>query len=419
MTGPAPKPFAQPIPEITRYFEAKGVRPTFHWQDIIFDEHAIAFTVAKSAGFDILQDVRDAVSAAIEGRQEFDDFRKSLEPLLKAKGWWGRRTLVDPATGGLVEAQLGSTRRLRTIYWANTRTAYAAGQWERAWRTRRVLPFLIYVISTAEHKRELHLTWVGTVLPIEHPWWETHYPPNGWLCQCRVRQVSDREARQRGYDPARPAPDDGDTVFVNKRTGMATRVPNGIDPGWAQNPGKTRTKAAADLLAGRLDAAPAEARRIAVGDIVGQPLFEMIARGQVRYDRQDREDAGNVARGRIALPAAVLPDDMAAAIGAETRVARLSVADGAKQADKARGGNDYRIVQRLLDAGEVIRQGAADLVFQGVIEGKPWLAVLRRAAKAVGEVYLKSFHRIKDEDLARNRRRGPVIRPALDDDEEE
>ena len=86
---------------------------------------------------------------------------------------------------------------LKTIYWANVNTAYAAGEWERTWRTRRVLPYLEYLTSTAEHKRLEHLAWVGTVLPVEHIWWNTHYPPNGWECQCRVRQLSAHEAKTR------------------------------------------------------------------------------------------------------------------------------------------------------------------------------------------------------------------------------
>lgn len=422
------EPFAKPPPEVTRYFEAKGIHPTFHWQDMGFDEHAMAFTVAKSAGFDILEDVRQAVSAAIEGRQDFDTFRKGLEPLLKAKGWWGQKDVVDPQTGETMKAQLGSARRLRTIYDANTRTAYAAGQWERQWRTRRVLPYLLYLISTAERKRPLHLSWVGTILPIESPWWETHYPPNGWHCQCRVRQISDAEAKRRGYDPDAPPspPDDGFEMFLNKRSGEYVKVPNGIDPGWGQNPGKTRTRNAADFLAGKLDAASPEARRIAVGNIVGQPLFDRIAQGRVPFDPAERDDQANEARGRVALPVAVLPDDLKTAIGADSSIVRLSVADGVKQAEKrltAAGGlpmppPDHAIVQRLVDRAEAIRYGKSGLVVQGEVEGKRWMAVVRRAASALGEIYLKSLRRQTERQGKVYRTRGTIIRPPVERDED-
>ena len=411
-------PFAKPIPEILRYFDAKGLHPTFHWQDLNFDEHASSFTVAKSAGYDILADIQQAVSKAIHDRQEFEEFRKGLEPLLKAKGWWGKAEGVDPQTGEITNVQLGSARRLRTIYAANVRTAYAAGQWERIWRTRRVVPFLLYVMSTAEHKRPLHVSWVGTILPIEHPWWDTHYPPNGWNCQCRVRQISDREAKDRNYDPDEPAPDDGFTPYTNKRTGQVVKVPRGIDPGWAQNPGKTRTKAVADFIAGQLDAGPAEARRVAVADIVEQPLFKQIASGEVRFDPRDLEDQGNVLRGQIALPVAVLPDTVAKAIGAETRVVRLSVADAVQQSVRRLGQEashteaapDFAKVQQLIDGAEVIKKDASTLIAQGELEGGGWVAVLRRALTAVNEVYLKSFRRQKAGEAETNRARGEIVR---------
>ena len=38
---------------------------------MMLDEHADAFTVAKSAGFDVLRDIREALSKAIEERSGF------------------------------------------------------------------------------------------------------------------------------------------------------------------------------------------------------------------------------------------------------------------------------------------------------------------------------------------------------------
>lgn len=226
--------FAAPPPEVVRYVKAKGLEPSEHWLDTAFDAHALSFTVARSAGYDILGDVRDALVKAMAGRQEFADCQKGLEPLLKARGWWGKTP---------EGVQLGSPRRLRTIYWANVRTAHAAGQWERVQATKRVLPYMVYVISTALKRRELHLQWVGTALPVDDPWWDTHYPPNGWNCKCRVRQISQYELDNSGYSTQ--APDDGEVSFTNKRTGEVIKVPQGIDPGWGGNPGKVRMQNAA------------------------------------------------------------------------------------------------------------------------------------------------------------------------------
>jgi len=363
----APEEFAKPPREVLRFFKEKGLKESHHWQEMMGDEHAHAFTVAKSAGYDVLKDINEALAKAIEERQNFGEFQKGLEPLLKAKGWWGKKTGIDPLTGKEHEVQLGSPRRLETIYWANVNTAYAAGEWERTWRTRRVLPYLEYLISTAEHKRLEHLAWVGTVLAVEDIWWDSHYPPNRWGCQCRVRQLSEREAKARPRYGDRPV-SFGVRDFVNKATGEVTRVPVGIDPGWNNNPGKFRMQTAVDLLAGKIDQMEPEARRIAVKDITGSALFRHIADDGFHFDAAS-SDPAMVARGQIATPFAQLPDKTAEAIGAQARTVRLSVADAAAIGP----GMDYELVQKILDAGSA----EADGTVMATIAGVSWTLSLR------------------------------------------
>ncbi len=411
-------PFATPPNEVLRFLRAKGIRPSWDWRDFSFDEHAAAFTVAKSAGYDILADVKGALDRAMADREDFEVFRDRLKPLLQAKGWWGEKLETDPATGEQKLVKLGSSRRLRTIYWANTRTAYGAGQWERAQRTKRVLPYFIYVESTATEKRPLHLTWVGTILPVDHPWWDDHYPPSAWGCMCRLRQISEYEAIKLGYDPDKPPPDDGLFYFwENKRTGEVARMPLGVDPGWGRNPGKVRQENVSNLLMGKLDAMDADSRRAAIADLAGSWLFRRMVAGDVPYDPASTDPA-NVARGKLTAPVSVLPDDLGRAIGATTRVVRLSVADAAKQFRQRRTRDGelstpaeiYPIVQALIDRGEAIRQGDRDLVVQGDVDGAHWIAVLRRAETAPDEVYLKSFHRTEARKLPGARERGEIVR---------
>ncbi len=260
--------------EVVRYFRAKQSIPTFDWRDIAPAEHAYSWTVAKTAGFDVLEDLRAAVDAAIVNRVPFEEFRQQLTPTLQAKGWWGRRIVEDPRDGVPKIVQLGSPRRLRTIYWANVRTAHAAGEWERTQRTKRFLPFLAYTLSQAERRRLEHEGWVGTVLPVDDPWWDTHYPPNGWGCKCGVRQVSGREAERLGWTENTTSPDPQLRPWRNKRTGQTVMVPTGIDPGWDTNPGKHRARNLAELLSDRIDRLPLRARPAAIADLVASPAFK-------------------------------------------------------------------------------------------------------------------------------------------------
>lgn len=78
---------------------------------------------------------------------------------------------------------------LRTEYNTAVRSADSARYYREALRTKRIFPNLEYVESLASQKREEHKAWVGTVLPIEHPWWDTHMPPSAWNCKCSVRKT--------------------------------------------------------------------------------------------------------------------------------------------------------------------------------------------------------------------------------------
>ena len=106
-----------PPEDAIAYFAAKGYElpPTFDWRDMWQEAHTAAFTVAKSAGFDILGDVHSACLAALENGTPYNEFAKQLAPILQEKGWWGKKEMTDPVTGEAKEVQLGSPRRLNII----------------------------------------------------------------------------------------------------------------------------------------------------------------------------------------------------------------------------------------------------------------------------------------------------------------
>lgn len=265
-----------PPPEVSRFFRNKTVRDSFSFQDVEPEEHAVAFAVAKATKQDVLGDIRDAVQSAIDDGKTLDQFRKELTPVLQAKGWWGRKLVTDPLTGETDAVQLGSPRRLRTIYNANLRSARAAGQWERIERTKKLLPFLEYRLGPSEVHRPAHEAKEGLILPVDDPFWNEWMPPNGWGCKCWVRQITRTEAERRGVStaPRVPAHD-----HVNKRTGEVRAVPAGIDPGWDRNPGQLRLKAVTDLLEGKLASATEDVARAALRDIATSWRVQRILRG--------------------------------------------------------------------------------------------------------------------------------------------
>lgn len=226
--------------EALKFFGAKGLKTSFAWQDVWQQEHEAAFTVAKMADVDLLADVRAAVEKAIAEGQTVQQFSKALKPRLVEAGWWGKAEMVDPLTQESKLVQLGSPRRLRTIFQTNMQTSYAAGDWAQIQENKAEAPYLMYDAVMDNRTRPEHRKWDGTVLPVDHPWWDTHRPPNDFGCRCGTIQLSKAQAVAMGKAVDDPAPVDAVREYTNPRTGEISKIPVGIGPGFAYNPGKAR-----------------------------------------------------------------------------------------------------------------------------------------------------------------------------------
>ena len=352
--GPQPR-------EALAFWRAKDIRPAFSYKDAWGREHAMAFTVAKAAKLEVLDAIRESLDRALAEGRTFRAWAKDLEPELVKLGWWGRKKVRDPKTGRLVEAQLGSPRRLRVIHDANIRSARSAGQWDRVQRTKRTHPELLYQLGPSREHRDQHEAWAGTHLPVDHEWWNDHAPPNGWGCKCWLRQLSKREAAR--LDP-KPAPRRRLRTFVNDRTGETMRVDKGLDPAWTGNPGRDRAAALRGNLVARTIEADDRLAAAAVRDVVQSPVLDdMLAAPQ----------------GEI--PVAVLSRSVRNALGAETSVVRL----GAKAVERSGLATaDWRRIPEVVAKASAGDVDGARVRIAATVAGQVFRATLRRrSAKAV------------------------------------
>lgn len=388
---------AGPAPEVAAYLDGRKLAPSFDWRDIYGEEHAYAFTVAKATQIDVLTAIHTEVEKAIKEGLPLAAFKKNLAPTLKKLGWWGKSEEVDPATGFKKEVLLGSNRRLKTIYWANTRTAYGAGKWARAQRTKAALPYLVYRLGASAEHRPHHVSKENTILPIDHPFWNEWYPPNGWGCNCWVRQISEAEAASLGG--VTDAPEVAAKDWLNERSGEVIKIPEGIDPGWQTNPGKARHRTLAQHLSGAIDNAPEHIRKAAMTDLLSSQLFRNV-------------QSGKFADKKIFAPAAIVPQHVAEAMNAHTRVAFLSTSDAAKQIRKRPELTplDYIQAQYLLDHGTIIKESATDFGAHGLIDGQLMRAVFHTTDKG-DEIFLKSFRKTNPKQIERYSKRGENLAP--------
>ena len=72
------------------------------------------------------------------------------------------------------------------------------------------------------------------VLPVDDPFWSTHFPPNGWGCKCNVRALTREQAEKTGISKS---PVLKDVEHINTRTGEVEYYPEGVNPSFAHNPG--------------------------------------------------------------------------------------------------------------------------------------------------------------------------------------
>lgn len=378
-----------PVPpeEAMARFRAKRPQASLGWTEVWGREHARTFTVAQTVGYDVLGDLQGALDRALASGRTYDQFRAEIVPTLLAKGWWGGD---HPQTG----LPVGNPRRLRVIYDTNLRTARAAGQWERIQRRKALMPYLRYVAVLDDRTRPAHRAWHGIILPVDHPFWRTHYPPCGWFCRCTVQQLTRSQAEALGG--VSPDPDIGPMRIWRRRDDGAELITyDGIDPGFAHNPGllpaadvSDRARLASGRVAGAPSIDPPDARRAAISAWIADPAR-----------------TGHIVVGTI-------PESLATAIGARPTEVRLSAETMAKQdREHPRRGSrpqltdtDYLLLPDLLaEPGEIIqdRERAAVLVRRF----GAWFVAAVKSTQSGQAVFLTSFRRANDEFLDRLRLR--------------
>ena len=186
-----------PPAEAIAYFESKGYAIGFKWQEVWAEAQAKAFTVAGVMRQDLLQDIRGALSDALNGGETLAQFQARIQPVLENKGWWGKGLIFDRETGEITGKAL-NPRRLKTIFQTNMQSAYSAGRFKQQLANADLRPFWEYVAILDSRTRPAHRSQAGRVFPYDDPYWQTFYPPNGWNCRCRVRTRSARDIEREG-----------------------------------------------------------------------------------------------------------------------------------------------------------------------------------------------------------------------------
>ena len=178
----------QPFQEAVDFFLAKGIMTIAEFDKLAAAEKVKAFTAAYVHSADELQVVYDAVLAALEKGTTLRDFVKATEDILTRP--WHRET----------------------VFRTNVLSSYGAGHWEQAQDTRALRPYARYSAVMDGRTRPRHAALHGLVYPLDHPFWQTYWPPWDYNCRCAAITLSPWEVEQQGIQvqqtvrPNLPAP---------------------------------------------------------------------------------------------------------------------------------------------------------------------------------------------------------------------
>lgn len=286
--------FGLPPEKAVDYFKSKGYIFSWNWQDTWQESHAKAFTVAKAMRLDVLQDIREEVQKALDEGITFQQFKKELIPKLQTKGWWGKKLIGDEK--GAQEVQLGSPRRLQTIYQTNLQTAYMTGRFKEMLDNVEDRPYWQYVAVMDSKTRPGHRRLNGKVFRYDDPFWKTFYPPNGWNCRCRVRALSTQDIKNRGLEISSGGDYLREEEVTINRAGDKAKVAVYTDPktgldihpdaGWSYNPGEAFwqpdwSKYPKEMK-GLVDEVKASVEDVLTKTIVPKPVFNAITHRKLR-----------------------------------------------------------------------------------------------------------------------------------------
>jgi hypothetical protein len=415
--------FGRPFDEQLSFFRRKLSLPAERYDSIERSAHDHAFMVAGAMQADLIADLRAAVDKAITQGTGLAQFRKDFDKTVAQNGW---------------EYKGLRNWRTQVIYTTNMRTSYAAGRWAQL-RDPDALasrPYWRYQHSDSVlYPREIHVAWDNLILDAKDPWWDTHYPPNGWGCQCKVTAVAkDELATYKKTQPDDPPSDSSDMA--------------GIDPGWDYAPGQSAAdtvRLAQTKVSSLLSRDASIAREYAV-HLMQDGSFESwyddllvrIAQLEGQTSAIKGKDAEqrkiNFLVDKIALrlgktddnkqkrlhswPIATLNPDAQDWLGTQASLVNFSTETAIKQIVKhgsSMGVAEYIKAQSLFDQTTlVITDRELHLAFFRQ-QGKYYKAVIKRSTddKKKDELYMVSMHQVGLDDIQKSKKKGRVLRDLL------
>lgn len=320
-----------------------------------------AFYVAGLAKLDQVNLIYNALLEALRNGHSVETFKKNIAGLVKEKGW--------------------DSRRIETIFHTNMQTAYQAGRWKAIERNKKSLPYLQYSSVLDNRTRPSHAVLHGLVFPVDHEFWSSHYPPNGFNCRCTAIQLSRYQTEKRGLEIQKEIPKS--LKYTDTQRNVEISVNPKPDPGFEGNVGKDWLKTLESPLFDKLENTETN-------------LAKTFVSGLVKEHFQSWRKEPN-----IDFPIAVLTKEQGKKFATEKTVIRLSKDTMIKQDNHhpELTFGDYLKIQEAVNKSEMYRQNENSYAF--ILEEKDGIVCIVKVTKEKDKLYLTSMRRLSEKSPAK------------------
>lgn len=282
-------------------------------------------------------------------------FKENIAEVIKKQGW--------------------DKRRIETIFQTNMQTAYQAGRWKAVQRTKKYLPYLEYSSVLDSRTRPQHSVLHGLVFPADHPFWDSHYPPNGFNCRCTAVQLSEYQVKKEGLEVQKELPKSFE--YIDPRTGVTQRIVDPqSDPGFRNNVGKDWVKTIETRLYDKLEKTDIE---------LAKPFINDLVKNKFETWRKDPN---------MDFPIAVLNQNQADTFKSNSKIVRLSKDTILKQDDHHPELllADYLKIQEAINTSEMYQQTENSYAF--ILEEKDGIVCIVKVTREKDKLYLTSMRKL-------------------------
>lgn len=275
-----------------RYFDSLNLPLPANAGEAIAQTAAKARSIAGIYQQEIVGDLLNSLRQSAAEGTPFATWRKNALAMLRERGLALDKAgdMVQQSTGEVVGTGL-TRHRLQTIFQTQMTNARMASLWQKLQENKDARPYLQYSAINDARTRPAHRALDNVVYPIDDPFWDYFYPPNGFRCRCYVMALAPRDVARAGLTVSHSSPEQFSEMVITNRKGQShtrTRITLADgrsftpDKGFDNNVGKNHLAQLGQLQMERAVDLPPRLASMAVGEALKDPAFSQAIAQQFR-----------------------------------------------------------------------------------------------------------------------------------------